>query len=116
MKHNMSWTTKPTVKVTFGAGIEGSTVDLGMDSHDNAGSIVGSLTGIVGETALVVTFSKPFVKRPSTVIVTNAYRDLGDWGNYCVLGWDHSSFTISHNITKSDNPTQVQPLYYYLVD
>lgn len=104
---------KPTVKLGVGAGI--AYLDLGMDSTDEAGTIVGSLTGLAGETSVVVTFSKPFVKRPSTVIVTNAFRDLNEWGNYCVIGWDNKSFTITHDMTFHEDATQVRPLYYYLV-
>lgn len=106
---------KPSVKVGIGVGIEGSSIDLGMDSTDEAGSIVGRLTGLTGETTVIVTFSQPFVKRPSAVIVTNAFQDLLEWGNFCVSGWDNKSFTISHNMKFHDQPTQVRPLYYYLV-
>lgn len=106
---------KPTVRVGIGAGIEGSTISLGMDSTDDAGMIVGSLTGLTGETTVIVTFATPFIKRPSAVIVTNAFRELSDWGNYCVIGWDNKSFTISHNMSFHENPTQVRPLYYYMV-
>lgn len=105
---------KPSVTVGIGAGIEKSSVGLGLDSTDIAGSIVGEMTGIVGETTVVLTFSKHFVKRPSAVIVTNAYLDLASHGNYCVIGWDHSSFTISQMI-ESTSSLQNRPLYYYHV-
>lgn len=106
---------KPSVAVRIGAGIEESTIGLGLDSTDIAGTIVGKLTGITGETAVVLTFSSHFVKRPNAVIVTNAHRDLNSYGTYAVTGWDTTSFTISHNFTGPENPSQVRPLYYYSV-
>ncbi len=105
-----------SVTVTRGLGVEEGSVSLGLDSTDSAGTIVGRLTGLPGETEVVLTFSEHFVKRPRTVIVTNAFRDLQDFGNYSVRGWDHSSFTITQDFKLLDNvPSQIIPLYYYAV-
>lgn len=105
-----------TVKVDGGLGIEATSVGLGLDSNDTGGTVVGKISGLPGVTVVTVTFSQHYVKRPSAVIVTNAYRDLGDHGNFCVMGWGHSSFTIWQDFKDNDNsPPQVIPLYYYHV-
>jgi hypothetical protein len=82
-----------SVTVALGAGIEKSSITLGLgcwnDYRNNR---------------------RLHNRRPSAVIVTNANRDLNSFGNYCVEGWDNSSFTITHT-TSMD----LRPLYYYAV-
>ncbi len=106
-----------TLKITSGSGIEESTLGFGPGSTDSMGTIVGRFTGYATRTTFAVTFSTRLANRPNVVIVTNAYLDLSDFGNYCVGEWDDSSFSIIQDFSgkSSTMVTHTRPLYYYLV-